>query len=125
MKRVVITGLGTLNPLGNDVKTYWDNLLHGVSGARPITKFDASLFRTQFACDLKDFDPADYLDKKTIRKTDPYVHYALVATEQAVNDSGLDFDKMDPLDTGVIWGSGEGGMQTFEDEVKEYVKGGF
>ncbi len=125
MKRVVITGLGALTPLGNNVKTYWDNLLRGVSGARPITNFDASQFRTQFACGLKDFNPSDHLDKSTLRKTDPYVQYALIAVDEAVKDAGLDFEKMDPLDTGVIWGSGQGGMQTFEDEIKEYAKGNF
>ena len=125
MKRVVITGLGALTPLGNDVATYWDHLLRGVSGARPITSFDASLFRTQFACDLKNFNPADFLDKGTIRRTDPYVQYALVAADQAIQDSGLDFNTMDPLDTGVVWGSGQGGMKTFEEEVKEYTKGNY
>ncbi len=125
MKRVVITGLGALTPIGNDVTAYWENLLRGTSGARPITNFDAALFRTQFACDLKGFDPSDHLDKGLIRRTDPYIQYALVAAEQAVKDSGLDFEKMNPLDTGVIWGSGEGGVQTFEEEITGYVKGGF
>src|SRR5690625_1724229 len=123
MKRVVITGLGALTPLGNNVKTFWENMLHAVSGARKITNFDPSLFRTQFACDLKDFNPADYLDRKTIRKADPFVQYALIAAEEAIKDSGLDFDKMDPLDTGVIWGSGEGGIKTFEKEIKDYAEG--
>src|SRR5699024_11710786 len=88
MKRVVITGLGGLTPLGNDVATYWNNLLKGVPGARAISYFDASQFKTRFACDLKDFDIKDYMDRKTARKTDPYVHYALIAAEQAVKDSG-------------------------------------
>ncbi|HLR38730.1 MAG TPA: beta-ketoacyl-ACP synthase II [Chitinophagaceae bacterium] len=125
MKRVVITGLGGLTPLGNDVATYWNNLLKGVPGARAISYFDASQFKTRFACDLKDFDIKDYMDRKTARKTDPYVHYALIAAEQAVKDSGLDFDKMDPLDSGVIWGSGQGGMKTFEEEIKNYAEGNY
>ncbi len=125
MNRVVITGLGGVTPLGNDVATFWNNLLKGMSGARPISYFDASKFKTRFACDLKDFDAQSFLDRKTVRKTDPYVQYALVSAEQAVQDSGIDFSKMDPLDSGVIWGSGEGGMKTFEDEIKSYTQGEF
>ncbi|AXY72496.1 beta-ketoacyl-[acyl-carrier-protein] synthase II [Paraflavitalea soli] len=125
MKRVVITGLGALTPLGNDVATFGKNLFEGKSGAGPITRFDPTLFKTKFACELKGFNAADFLDKADIRKTDPFTQYALVAADQAVKDSGLDFSKMDPFATGVIWGSGNGGMQTFEEQVKEYATGNF
>jgi len=120
--RVVITGLGALSPLGNNVKDFWDNLINGVSGADRITHFDPSEFRTHFACELKDFDPGDYLEHNTIRRSDPYSQYALVAADEAIKDSGLDFENMDPFDTGVIWGSGQGGMHTFEEEVKNYAE---
>lgn len=119
--RVVITGLGALSPLGNNVDDFWDNLKNGVSGADYITHFDPSEFRTHFACELKDFDVTEHLEHNTIRRSDPYSHYALVATQQAVEDSGLDFDEMDPFDSGVIWGSGQGGMFTFEEEVRNYA----
>lgn len=127
MKKVVVTGLGALTPLGNDVSTFWKNLVAGQSGAALITRFDASRFRTRFACELKHFDlpGSGLVDKADLRKTDPFVHYALVAVDQAVKDSGLNFSAMDPFDSGVIWGSGQGGMQVFEDQVKEYTLGGF
>lgn len=121
-KRVVVTGLGALSPLGNNVEDSWRNIKNGVSGAARITNFDPSAFRTHFACELKDYDPSDYLEHNMIRRTDPYAQYALVATDQAVKDSGLDFENMDPFDTGVIWASGQGGMLTFEEEVKNYVQ---
>jgi len=119
-KRVVVTGLGALSPLGNNVKESWKNISNGVSGAARIENFDPSQFRTHFACELKDYDPSEYLEHNTIRRTDPYAQYALVSTKEAVKDSGLDFSAMDPFDTGVIWGSGQGGMLTFEEEVKNY-----
>lgn len=121
-KRVVITGLGALCPIGNNVNDFWNNLTNGISGAGRITHFDPSQFRTHFACELKNYDPADHLEHNMIRRSDPYSQYALVATEQAVQDSGLDFSSMDPFDTGVIWGSGQGGMFTFEEEVKNYAE---
>jgi 3-oxoacyl-[acyl-carrier-protein] synthase II len=121
-KRVVITGLGALSPIGNNVDVFWENLINGVSGADRITHFDPSEFRTHFACELKDYDPSDYLEHNMIRRSDPYSQYALVATHQAVKDSGIDFEEMDPFDTGVIYGSGQGGMYTFEDEVKNYAE---
>ncbi|WP_138431091.1 beta-ketoacyl-ACP synthase II [Fodinibius saliphilus] len=121
-KRVVITGLGALSPLGNNVEDFWENLCNGVSGADRITNFDPSEFRTHFACELNNFDVSEHLEHNTIRRSDPYSQYALVATDQAVEDSGLDFDEMDPFDTGVIWGSGQGGMHTFENEVKNYAE---
>lgn len=125
MKRVVITGMGTVSPIGNNVTDFWNGLVNGKSGAATISHFDASRFRTQFAHELKGFDPSTSLDKGELRKTDPFTQYALVAADQAVKDSGLDFSKMDPFDTGVIWGSGQGGMQTFEEQVTEYVSGDF
>lgn len=124
-KRVVVTGLGAISPLGNNVSDFWENLSNGVSGADRITHFDPSKFRTHFACELKDFDVSEHLEHNTIRRSDPYSQYALVSTDQAVEDSGLNFDEMDPFDTGVIWGSGQGGMKTFEDEVKNYTQRDF
>jgi len=123
LNRVVITGLGALTPLGNNVKTYWQNLVAGKSGAATITRFDASLFRTQFACELKDFNITDHLDRAELKRTDTFTQYALVAADEAIKDSGFDFSKMDPFDVGVIWGSGQGGMETFEEQVTEYAKG--
>ncbi|TDX01323.1 beta-ketoacyl-ACP synthase II [Dinghuibacter silviterrae] len=124
MKRVVITGLGALTPLGNTVDTFWKSLVEGKSGAAPITRFDASLFRTRFGCEVKDFDPNKVLDKAEVRKTDRFTQYALTAAAEAIKDAGLDFSTMDPFDTGVIWGTGQGGMETFEEQVKEYALGG-
>lgn len=125
LKRAVITGLGALTPIGNNVTDFWNNLITGKSGATRITKFNPDPFRTQFACELKDYDPAKLLDRNDIRRTDPFTQYALIAAQQAVTDSGLDFSKMDPFDSGVIWGSGQGGMQTFEEQVKEYTVGNY
>jgi len=124
MKRVVITGLGALSPLGKNVQSFWENLIAGKSAAGRITKFNPEAFRTQIACEVKDFNPADYLDRNEIKRTDPFTQYALVAADEAIKDSGLDFSKMDPFDAGVIWGSGQGGMLTFEQQVQEYVEGG-
>jgi len=125
MKRVVVTGLGALTPIGNTVDEFWNALKEGKSGVAPITKFDATPFRTHFAAELKDFNPKDYLDRNEIKRTDPFTQYALVATDEAVKDSGLDFDSMDPFDTGVIWGTGQGGMLTFEEQVREYAENGY
>ncbi|RBL91963.1 beta-ketoacyl-ACP synthase II [Chitinophaga flava] len=125
MKRVVITGMGAITPLGNNVAAFWNNLVAGTSGAATITRFDAARFRTKFACELKGYDPAATLDKAEIRKTDPFTQYALSAAAEAISDAGLDFSTMNPFDTGVIWGSGQGGMQTFEEQVTEYVTGDY
>ncbi|WP_217603857.1 beta-ketoacyl-ACP synthase II [Chitinophaga sp. GbtcB8] len=125
MKRAVITGLGALTPIGNNAATFWERLSAGKSGAATITKFDPSRFRTQFAGEIKGFNAQDLLDKGDIRKSDPFTQYAMVAADEAIKDSGLDFSSMDPFDTGVIFGSGQGGMQTFEEQVKEYTQGGF
>ncbi len=124
MKRVVVTGLGAVTPLGNDLQTYWNNLIAGTSGAAPITKFDASLFRTQIAAELKNFDAAQYLDRSEIKRTDSFTQYAMASTRQAVDDSGIDFESMNPYDSGVIWGTGQGGLATFEEQVGEYIDGG-
>jgi 3-oxoacyl-[acyl-carrier-protein] synthase II len=123
MKRVVVTGIGAVTPLGNDVATYWQNLVAGVSGAAPITHFDASAFKTRFACEVRNFNPGELLDRSELKRTDLFTQYALVAANQAIRDSGIDFKGMDPFDTGVIWGSGQGGMQTFEEQVTEYAGG--
>ena len=122
MKRVVVTGLGALTPIGNSVDDFWSALTEGKSGAARITHFDPSEFRTHFAAELKNFDPKEHLDRNEIKRTDPFSQYALVSTEQAVKDSGLDFENMDPFDSGVIWGTGQGGMLTFEEQVREYAE---
>lgn len=121
MKRVVVTGLGALTPVGNNVSDFWNSVKEGNSGSAPITKFDPSLFRTHFAAELKNYNPKELLGRNEIKRTDPFTQYALVSTHEAVEDAGLEFDKMDPFDTGVIWGTGQGGMLTFEEEVRNYV----
>ncbi|MFI3330783.1 MAG: beta-ketoacyl-ACP synthase II [Rikenellaceae bacterium] len=124
-RRVVVTGIGTINPLGNSIEEYFTNLENGVSGIGPITHFDASNFKTQFAGEVKNFNALDYFDRKELRKHDLYSQYAMVAAEQAVKDSALDLEKIDLEMAGVIWGSGIGGLETFYTEVKGYVEGGF
>ncbi len=124
-RRVVVTGIGTINPLGNSIEEYFANLEKGVSGAAPITHFDAELFKTKFACEVKNFDPTAFFDRKEIRKYDRCTQYALVAAEQAMKDSGLDLEKVNLEMAGVIWGSGIGGLETFYQEVKGFVEGGF
>tara|TARA_B100001175_G_scaffold297450_1_gene287198 strand:- start:17401 stop:18651 length:1251 start_codon:yes stop_codon:yes gene_type:complete len=122
-RRVVITGLGALTPIGNTVPAYWEGLLSGTSGASPITHFDASKFKTQFACELKDFDPLNFMDRKEARKCDRFAQYALVSSQEAIEDSGLDFDKEDRDRIGVIWGAGIGGLETFQNEVLNFSWG--
>ncbi|HTR29816.1 MAG TPA: beta-ketoacyl-ACP synthase II [Puia sp.] len=122
-KKVVVTGIGAVTPLGNDPGTFWKALVAGRSGAGPITHFDASRFKTRFACELKGFDPGAILDRNELKRTDLFTQYALVAATQAIRDSGLDIPAMDPFDIGVIWGSGQGGMETFEEQVEEYAAG--
>ncbi len=119
-RRVVITGVGTVNPLGNTVNDFWSNLKKGVSGAAPITKFDASKQKTQFACEVKDFDVHQYIDRKEARKYDLYTQFALATSAQAMEDSKLDLEKIDHDRAGVIWGAGIGGLQTFFDEARNY-----
>ncbi len=123
LKRVVVTGLGALTPLGNSVSEYWDGLLNGVSGACQITKFDASKFKTHFACEVKNFDPLVYLEKKEARKLDPFSQYAIAVSDQGVKDAGLENANINHDRVGVIWGSGIGGLRTFLDEVIAYAKG--
>lgn len=122
-KRVVVTGLGALTPLGNNVEEYWQGLTNGVSGAAPITHFDASGAKTQFACEVKGFDPLQYFDRKDVRKYDRFSQFGIVAADQAVQDSGIDLAKLDKDMAGVIWASGIGGIQTFEDEITDFAKG--
>ncbi len=125
MKRVVITGMGAITPIGNNVKTYWNSLLNGVSGANKITHFDASKFKTQFACEIKNYNPLDYFDRKEARKLDKYAQYGLVASEEAIADAQLDFSQLDTTRIGVIFASGIGGFETFEKEVVEHAKNNF
>lgn len=121
-KRVVVTGLGAVTSLGNDVKSFWDNIANGKSGARKITRFNPEAFRTQIACEVDNFDPSEYLDRNEIKRSDLFTQYALHAAGQAIKDSGFDMEKISPFDVGVIWGSGQGGMETFENEVGAFVQ---
>ncbi len=123
LKRVVVTGLGALTPIGNTLPEFWENLLNGVSGAAPITGFDTEKFKTKFACELKNFNIEDFLEKKEARKLDPFVQYAIVSTDEAVKDAGLDFSQLDTNRIGVIWGSGIGGIKTFLEEMRNYFAG--
>ena len=122
-RRVVITGLGALTPIGNTLSAYWEGLLSGTSGAAPITYFDPEKFKTQFACEVKNFDPRDHMDRKEARKLDRFAQFAMTSTAEAMEDSGLDLDTIDKDRAGVIWGSGVGGLQTFEEEVLEFAAG--
>jgi 3-oxoacyl-[acyl-carrier-protein] synthase II len=122
-KRVVITGLGTMNPIGNTIDDYFENLSSGVSGAAPITQFDASKFKTRFACEVKNYDGSQYFDRKEIRKYDRFTQYALVVAAEAMVDSGLDVEKIDPERAGVIWGSGIGGLKSFFEEAANFATG--
>jgi 3-oxoacyl-[acyl-carrier-protein] synthase II len=123
LKRVVVTGLGALTPIGNNVEEYWNALVSGKSGAAPITRFDTSNFKTKFACELKDFKVTDFIDRKEARRLDIYAQYAMVASDEAIIDSGLDLDKLDKDRVGVIWGAGIGGIDTFQTEVANFVTG--
>ena len=123
LRRVVITGIGALTPLGNTAPEYWSNLSKGVSGAAPITRFDAEKFRTRFACEIKGFNATDHLDRKEARKMDPFTQYAMVAVAEAMTDSDMNLDTIDVDRAGVIWGSGIGGLKTFQDEVMNFANG--
>ncbi|MEG1910293.1 MAG: beta-ketoacyl synthase N-terminal-like domain-containing protein, partial [Bacteroidales bacterium] len=123
LKRVVVTGLGSLTPIGNTTSEYWENLLKGVSGAAPITRFDASLFKTQIACEVKNFDPTQFMDRKEARKYDLFAQYGLVASDEAIKDSGIISDTLNKDRVGVIWASGIGGLITLCNEVGDFVKG--
>jgi 3-oxoacyl-[acyl-carrier-protein] synthase II len=123
LRRVVVTGLGALTPIGNTKDDYWNGLISGKSGAAPITYFDAEKFKTKFACELKNFDPIEFLDRKLVNRMDRFTQYAMVATDEAIIDSKLDLDKVDKLRVGVIWGAGIGGLETFQDEVLNFAAG--
>ncbi len=122
-KRVVITGLGALTPIGNTLQAYWEGLKNGQSGAVPITKFDTTLFKTKFACELKGFDPSNFMDRKEARKLDPFTQYALVVADEAIKDANLPLSELNPDRVGVIWGSGIGGLLTFQEEVRAFAAG--
>lgn len=123
LKRVVVTGLGALTPIGNNKDAYWDALVAGVSGAAPITYFDSEKFKTNFACELKNFEITDYMDRKSARKMDRFAQYAMVATDEAILDAGLNLDKIDKLRAGIIWGAGIGGLETFQNEAINFANG--
>lgn len=123
LRRVVVTGLGALTPIGNNIQEYWDGLINGVSGAAPITYFDASKFKTQFACELKNFNVEEFIDRKEARKMDRYAQYAVVSSTEAMNDANFDLEKLDKDRAGVIWGSGIGGLETFQIEVLNFAAG--
>jgi 3-oxoacyl-[acyl-carrier-protein] synthase II len=122
-KRVVVTGLGALTPIGNDVNSFWNNLSAGVSGAGPITKFNAEKFRTRFACEVKGLDVTQFIPRQEARKMDPFAQYALIVADEAISDSGLNLEETNLDKAGVIWGSGIGGLKTFQDEVTTYARG--
>ncbi len=123
MRRVVVTGMGALTPIGNNLEDFWTNLKNGVSGAAPIKAFDTEKFKAKFACELKDFDPKDHFDVKELRKYDPFSQYALYAVDQALKNGNIDFEGLNKDRIGVIWGSGNGGIQTFQNQMQEYCDG--
>jgi 3-oxoacyl-[acyl-carrier-protein] synthase II len=123
LKRVVVTGLGALTPIGNNISEYWDGLKNGRSGSAPITYFDTEKFKTKFACELKNFVATDHFDRKEARKLDRFAQYALVASDEAIKDANLDLEKIDKFRVGVIWGAGIGGLETFQDEVLNFAAG--
>lgn len=123
LKRVVVTGLGALTPIGNTIEEYWDGLINGKSGAAPITYYDTEKHKTKFACEIKNFNVENFIDKKETRRMDKFTQYAIVASDEAIKDSGLDLDKINKYRVGVIWGAGIGGLETFQEEVINYAKG--
>ena len=123
LKRVVVTGLGALTPIGNNIEQYWTALINGVSGAAPITHFDATKFKTRFACEVKNFTVTDFINRKDARKMDKFTQYAMVASDEAIADSGLDLETINKLRVGVIWGAGIGGLETFQNEVLNFASG--
>jgi 3-oxoacyl-[acyl-carrier-protein] synthase II len=123
LKRVVVTGIGALTPVGNTAGDFWKSLLAGVSGAAPITRFDVSKFRTKFACEVKNFDPLNFIDRKEVKRIDRFTQYALVASDEAIRDAGLDTATLNKDRVGVIWGSGVGGLDVFHEEIIAYAKG--
>ena len=123
LKRVVVTGLGAITPIGNTIDAYWQGLVSGKSGAAPITHFDASKFKTQFACEIKNFNVEDFIDRKLVRKMDKFSQYAMVASDEAILDAKLNLETLNKYRVGVIWGAGIGGLETFQEEVLNYAKG--
>ncbi len=123
LKRVVVTGLGALTPIGNNIEEYWTNLINGVSGAAPITYFDAAKFKTRFACELKNFDVKDYIDRKESRRMDRFTQYAMIASDEAIKDADLNLENINKYKVGVIWGAGIGGLETFQNEVLNFASG--
>jgi 3-oxoacyl-[acyl-carrier-protein] synthase II len=123
LKRVVVTGLGALTPIGNNIEEYWEALVAGKSGGAPITYFDTEKFKTKFACELKNFDPLDFFDRKEVRRLDRFAQYAIVASDEAIKDSGINLDIVDKYRVGVIWGAGIGGLETFQNEVLNFANG--
>ncbi|SHI65414.1 3-oxoacyl-[acyl-carrier-protein] synthase II [Mesonia phycicola] len=123
LKRVVVTGLGALTPIGNNIEEYWDALVNGRSGSAPITYFDTEKFKTKFACEIKNFPFNEYFDRKEIRRLDKFAQYAMVASDEAIKDSGIDLNTVDKYRVGVIWGAGIGGLETFQEEVKNFANG--
>ncbi len=123
LKRVVVTGLGALTPIGNNKEEYWNSLVNGVSGAAPITYFDAAKFKTRFACELKNFNVTDFIHRKESRRMDRFTQYAMVASDEAIADANIDFNAVNKLRVGVIWGAGIGGLETFQDEVLNFASG--
>ena len=123
LKRVVVTGLGALTPIGNNVSEYWDGLINGKSGAGPITHFDAEKFKTKFACEVKNFDIHDFMNRKEARKLDKYAQYAMIASQEAIEDAKIDLETINKLKVGVIWGAGIGGIETFHNEVTNFATG--
>ena len=123
LKRVVVTGIGALTPIGNNAQDFWNALAKGTSGAATITRFDIEKFRTQFACEVKGLDVLDHLDRKEARKMDPFTQYAMIVADEAVNDSGILETKVTPGDIGVMWGSGSGGLQVLEQEISNFSNG--
>ena len=123
LKRVVVTGLGALTPIGNTVEAYWEGLKNGKSGSAPITYYDTEKFKTKFACELKNFDPQEFFDRKEVRKLDRFSQYAIVSSDEAIADSGLDLDAIDKFRVGIIWGAGIGGLETFQNEVMNFAAG--
>ena len=123
LKRVVVTGLGALTPIGNTKDEYWKGLIEGKSGAAPITYFDTEKFKTKFACELKNFTATDFLDRKEARKMDKFAQYAMVASDEAIADANLDLESINKLRVGVVWGAGIGGLETFQQEVLNFADG--
>ncbi|SDE72499.1 beta-ketoacyl-ACP synthase II [Cellulophaga baltica] len=123
LKRVVVTGIGALTPIGNTIEEYWDGLVNGKSGSAPITYYDSEKFKTKFACELKNFNVEDFFDRKEARKLDRFAQYAIVSSDEAIKDSGIDFDTVDKFRVGVIWGAGIGGLETFQNEVLNFAAG--